>query len=419
MKPKHSRVLVSLLVLALLMPVLSAGGETARPNTKLSLRGDASFDARRLPPDVRGWYDRMWRDLRSPNPSPDIHKLGATGDLWHLGRPWNRGITALLAVMRVTGDLRLLDEIDRSMQAARKELKDWDGDGFLNWRFLDKTNAGLTGHDRGSQMWDMETHALVACVAWAYRVNQDLKSPGGIDYKQRAAFWQDYLKNHFEAKWRHRNGQPEGFPFLEKPLVHPYSHFVRYHHYMARLTGDRGYEDYALVMAARLAKFSYEVETPSGPAIIWRHQNLTGDRTAQPIGYATMTFAAFHDLHLEGFAPYARGETMAKYARTISELIILDGSNSFAWDVAGEVPRADLQSKPRVGPQGKPGRRMTTAGFAGSVLPFFAVWDASGKIERISLEVDDKVRKPDGPHFYFIPAAMVFTKLVRQGYQKG
>lgn len=380
-------------------------------STARSLRGDPGFNDTQLSPNARLWYARMWSALRSPNPTPDLTKQGATGDLWFLGRSFNQGVTALLNVLRVTGDLRLLDEVDRSMELARAQIKDYDGDGFRNWRYLEKShNPALTGHDRGSSMWDMEAHALAACVAYAYRINEDLKSPAGIPYKERAAFWQSYLKNDFEGKWRSRNNKPTGFPFLERTLVHPYAQFIRYHHYLGKLSGDNAYSDYALVMAARLAQYRREAATPKGPAYIWLHQTLEESKTIQPIGYGNFTLGAVQDLCLDGFEPYASNAEIEKYARTVSQFLLIDGANSFATDVAGEKDRAGYLSQPRVGPKGLPGVRWKPQTYAGSQLSFFAAWDPSGKIEKVAADVYNRV-SADGSGRYVIPAAMVFVQL--------
>jgi len=42
-------------------------------------------------------------------------------------------LTALLTLFRVTGDIELLEEIDRLMEIAKGRLNDSDGDGFRNW----------------------------------------------------------------------------------------------------------------------------------------------------------------------------------------------------------------------------------------------------------------------------------------------
>lgn len=274
---------VTVLSLLALSLALSATG-CARPVTETparapaatnptvrSLRGDPGFAEERLPADVRVWYTRMWSDLNVPRPTPDLTEHAASGDIWYLGRPLNSGISSLLAAFRVTGDLRILDEIDRVMQLARAELKDYNGDGFLNWRYLNpRNNKQLYPDDVGAaSMWDMETHALTAAVAYAFRVNEDLESPGGVPYKERAAFWQDYLKNHFEAKWRSRNQRPTGYPIVERTLLHPFSQFIRFHHYMGQLTGDGSYGEYGLEMAKRLMAVTREAEVSGGPAYVF------------------------------------------------------------------------------------------------------------------------------------------------------
>lgn len=124
------------------------------------------------------------------------------------------------------------------------------------------------------------------------------------------------------------------------------------------------------------------------------------------------------DLSVEGFGPFSDPEVMRRYARTVSELIMLDGAHSFAKDISGEKNLAGFISRPTVGEFSRPGEPMTPGVYAITLLPGYAAWDPSGKIESVSAEVYETLSNGEEPGRYVIPAALVFAKLYRQGYQK-
>src|SRR5690606_10309211 len=94
-------------------------------------------------------------------------------------------------------------------------------DGYLNWVWRQNHGEAYQGKDT-NQLDEIKTHAMIASVAYALELNRDLKSPGGRNYGAHADFWQDYLVNDFEAKWRDRRNKPTGFPFIMRPHTHTY-----------------------------------------------------------------------------------------------------------------------------------------------------------------------------------------------------
>lgn len=373
------------------------------------------FNEAKLSPEAKLWYKRFWQAVESSRWKLEMSKLADSGDLFAYGRPLNTNITAVLMVQRETGDLRLLDVVDRYMQQMRGQLKDYNQDGFLNWRYLNSNaNKQLLGNDVGaSSMWEMETHALVAMVAYIFRQNQNQKSPAGINYKERADFWQNYLVKHFEPKWRQRNNKPTGFPFLERMLVHPFVHFMRYHYYMGFLTGQSGYQEYAVKMFHKLQEYTHEIPTSAGPALVWQHQLLEAKRACQPTMYARSTLTAIQDLSLAGFAPFADKNIMTKYARTISELMNLQDL-TMKKDVCGEENRGVIISDPKTGEFAKPASAITPEIYSTQTTAGYLQWDSSQKIKKFSLAVYQKLEAdPEKPTRIIIPAAM-FLGAIKQ-----
>lgn len=356
------------------------------------LRGDPDFDPNRLPGEMRLWHTRLWDGIDYINAAEsriNPETLAATGDLYAIGRSFNTYVTTLLNALRVTKDPALLGEVDRLLEIARGQLADYNGDGFLNWRYL---NEGADVGDGGRNYYgddyhvmdDILAHSLIAAAAGALRENAALESR----YAEHAAFWQDYLKNHFEAKWRRRNDEPSGFPFLSRDLMHPYVQFIRYHYYMGKLTGDESYLAEAERMAGKVTEQVRPVYTSGGPAYVWNQRFLPeGDGDVlpcQPFVYLQLTFQAFEDMALEGFSIF-NDAFMQRVATAMTALVVEDGYRRFAKDIcggtyqAGFVPFWD-------------GDGGITYHFVNMPYAEIGKWDATGQlrrnVERAYREVD-------------------------------
>ena len=372
----------------------------------MSLRGDPSFDAASLPEGARIWYERFLAALASPDQYPDAVQAASTGDLYQLGRYVNTHVTTVLMVFRFTGDLHLLDAIDPIMQAARAQLKDYNHDGYLNWRWLaDPNNKQWYGDDQ-HLMGEILTHSLVAAVAWAYQENRNLESPAGIDYGERADFWKNYLKHDFEAKWRKRDGT-SGYDYLTGYLMHAYLQEIRYFHYMGLLFGEPGYKVEATKLASALKIDFHAVTTPAGPGYVWMQgveTENTNVKFAQPTIYASNTIQAAEDLALEGMAPFAEGDFMERIANTVSSLVMDNGSKDFAADIAGGKQFPGFVSLPAP-PSEDAQSRVTDRVFAIIPLATLAPYDATGRIARISKQVYDTIETGRVPRRIYLPAA--------------
>jgi hypothetical protein len=352
------------------------------PVPTFSLRGNPDFSSENLPREMRLWHSRFWNGIAYVNAAGEAFNpetLASSGDLYRLGRHFNVYVTNLLTVLRVTGDLAILDEVDRLMQLAAAELRDYNADGFRNWRYLTRTrdpsNHPFIGDDF-HVMDEILTHSMVAAVAYAFKANEDLDER----YAERAAFWTDYLQNDFEAKWRRRNDVPRGFPFLSRDLMHPYVQWIRFHYYMYGLTGDASYYTEAERMARQVPLQVREVATPSGPAYVWNQRFLPeaeGDAlSCQPFVYLRYTMQAFQDLALEGFSVFDDA-FMQRVATAMTELVVRDGYRTFAGDICGGRYQAGLRPTRSRSHQG------TTFLFVNFPYATAGKWDPTGRLEEL------------------------------------
>ncbi|MDF1523563.1 MAG: hypothetical protein P1P87_12220 [Trueperaceae bacterium] len=343
--------------------------------------------------------------IRSPNPEFDPMTLAASDDLYQYGRRLHVYVQGVLAVFRTTGDLALLDHVDEILETMRAELRDpWrdtedrtDGtrDGYLNWAWRYSSGGEVYPGKDINKLDEMKTHAFVAMVAVALDTNRDLPSPSGRAYGAHADFWRSYLVDHFEAKWREREGVPSGFPIMTRPHMHTYLSWLKWHYYMGLLTGDPAYAVEASSMAEWFWGEIRLVDGDGGPAFAWPRSVLAlggGQDYLMPTTYATSVYADAVELHLEGFDRWARPEAPERFARTFVEFVVDSDdpiTNGFASDVGGGRRRAGVRSDARAWP------RMTPLGFAESGFPLVAAWDATGTIAELGRDVRALIG-PDG-----------------------
>jgi hypothetical protein len=345
------------------------------------LIGDPDFNADDLPPDLRLWYDRLWAAINDGETYPNPDKAASSGDLYSIGRTLNAHITALLTAFRITGDLKLLDEVDRLMELTRGQLADWNGDGYLNWRWLRQEEKGSAYYnDDKHQMDEALAHSWIAEAAYALKINAKYNPR----YGTHADFWTDYLVNGFLAKWDARGG-------LKPPLTHPYAHLMRFYYYLYRLTNDEKYLDEASFRATVLDRMMDEKKTGHGVAYTWDHRVLGLDDPpwgCQPTVYGMLTLVAFQDLALEGFGKYADEAYMTHYVVTFRELVATHSTEKLAGNVCGDEEESF----------GK---------YTISSVPGLALWDDTGKIAAISEQGYAETEVDDKPQRIFIPAYML------------
>jgi hypothetical protein len=368
------------------------------PTPPRPLRGDPAFDPDRLAPAARVWYDRLWDAIVGPEQSRAITATAARDDLYHYGRGLHTHVLALLTAFRVTGDLALLDEVDRIAEHMRAQLSDpWrdtldrtDGtrDGYVNWVFRTGDSREHQGKDLHT-FDEMRTHGLVAEIAWALHHNRDLASPNGVDYGARADVWTSYLLEHFEPKWRERHDvRPGDFPFLTSTSMHATVAFVKYHHYVARITGSAGHRDEAKRLTDLVRRHIASYRLDGATALAWPRTLVEAGGVRdylQPSTYARYVVGDLVDLHLDGADAWPTG-TMSALAHTVRSLVIEedDGATLFARDIGGGTARAGIAAS-EAGDWSRP----TSGQFTISPTSFVALWDRTGEVAAVACALDE------------------------------
>jgi hypothetical protein len=332
----------------------------------LPASGDPGLKAENLSAEMRLWHTRLWAAIRHPKYRGDT--LAAANDTYTLGRKLNDHVTALIAAFRATGDFALLDECDRLMEIARANLKDADGDGYLNWVWKADPKSKDHYNKDIHPMDEAMTHSLVAMIAYVLKVNGQHRKA----YADHAAFWIDYMENHFLAKWKKRGG-------IDRHLFHPYTALMRMHYYLYRVTGKKDYRDEA---SRRHGVFRNHMKvSPAVPtAFIWQHSVKTEEHGWQPINYAHYVITYIQDLALDGFGSFSSPDYMAHFASTYRDIVYNDGTRSMAERVDGS---------------GKAGFEMYTMGGLGR-------WDSTGKLRALTEEAFQKDTRVIYPPAYML-----------------
>jgi hypothetical protein len=354
-----------------------------------SLRGDPGFDRSSLSGEVATWYARLSAELAGG--SFDALKVAGQDDIYEYGRTLHTYVQAVLVAFRLTGDLALLDHVDEIAERMRAQLRDgWRGtldgtdgtrDGYLNW--VDRYTGGEYQGKDTMLVNEIKTHALVAMMAYALEVNRDLASPSGRDYGAHADFWENYLVNHFEAKWRERRDRPSGFPFATRAGMHTYTSWLKWHYYMGLLTGDEAYTREAERMADAWWSEIRTLATPAGEAYVWPSSLASAGGTGthlQLTTYARYVYGDVIEFHFEGFHRWASSATLQSFARTFTTFIINRSDplrDGFAGDIGGSVSRAGLLPQTSAS-------RLTTEAYRASPYALIGAWDDTGRIDAIN-----------------------------------
>ena len=411
----------------------------------LTLAGTADFDASDLSETQRLWYDRLWRAIDA---SLDDHVESAKGDnVYSAGRTIYLFNHALLTGLRATGDLAFLDAVDEVAQAIRHELRDaWCGgvagvvdvnvrygtvrspDGFLNLRLRRGDDIHYC-RDTGD-LNETLTHGHLALVMYAYHVNRDNPSPSGIDYGERADFWLDYLRNHFEAKWRQRSNTAwPDMDFIDLKFCHTYHQMLMYFTYVGlslRSDGDPMADAY-LRQTMRLTEGMFrvpyragrqpggfiDVDTPLGTAVVYSFgapgsvDTPAAHLEACPVTYARYMLASVLNLRLDGTSGWD-DDIMQRIATGLAYFVIdteplHERDSPFAAGVSGEravdmLPPTEYRDRNSID--------------RFSVTPFAAwsAWDPSDTIARTSLEVYAAVESDsDDPRSVHLPAGLLLA----------
>ncbi len=387
------------------------------PGGSLPLRGDPHFDPDRLPSAERYWYDELWNSLADPDIVAYSTSLASRDDLYSYGRTLSTRMGALLTAFRVTGDLAILDEVDRLAEHMRSQLRDgWrstrDGsngtrDGYLNWVQRHGSSRTHSGKDL-NEFDEMRTHALVAEFAWAFHNNRDLVSPDGVDYGERADVWTEYLTRHFEAKWRERRGLPQlAFPFLAHWSLHATVAFIRYHHYLGAILDSTGHAGEARRLTDQVLDRFVVARAGSDEAFVWPSRidrDDDDDNYLQPSTYGRYVIGDAIALYLDGAYRWRDPGMAERFAATVREFVMGGAGPDavFSRDVGGGIARSGI---PASDPNGW--SAPSASQYADSLFALTARWDGTGAIAARTCEMHERGsgRSP-GVH---LPAAMLLA----------
>jgi hypothetical protein len=411
-----------------------------------SLTGDANFSEGKLTDQQRVWYDRTWAAV-GPSTQAILNRIRGDNS-YHFGRDVYQYNHALLMSLRSTGDLRFLDEVAKVSEALRRQLEDeWCGgvprrvdlnerygtvkspDGFLNFRR--QSNNSVDDCRDVSDLEEALIHGHLSLLMYAFHVNQNNPSPSNVDYRGHAEFWFDYLRNHFEAKWRERSETAwPSMDFIDLKFCHTYSQFSLYYYFMGMKLQDEGSADADPYLKAaraltdgmfdqayrpdRQAGGYVEVTGPTGDAVIYsfgapgRGSVSDTHLEACPTTYARYKLSTVMTLRLEGFTRW-NDAIMTKLANGMTGFVldidsIDDGSETIAAGVSGTAKRAGMPPTSYRG-------RLRISQFGVTSMPAYAIWDVSGRIEELSLEAYMVLEdKPDRPSNVHLPSSMLFLE---------
>ncbi len=416
-----------------------------------SLRGDVTFSIDGLSDEQRRWFERSWSAIDAS--LPKLVSQAGRDDVYIHGRELFQFSSALLLGLRSTGDLHFLDALDEVMQAIRDELYDgWCG-GVESTVFVNSTYGTVVArdgyrnlrlrYDEGKHhcrdtgdLNETLAHGHLAMVMYAYHMNRDQVSPGGVDYAERADFWFEYLRDDFEAKWRERSHVSwPAMDFIDLKFSHTYTVFTLYYYFMGQKLASEGDPDATpyLDMAARLTDAMFEqpyeqnhrgggfvpVEGPNGDAVVYsfgapgRGPTEGPSLQASPMTYSRYVMSAVLALRLEQ-VPRWDDAIMARLANGLTGFVIdiaavESPKDTIAAGVTGTEERAGM-------PATTYRSRLTMAKFAVTTMPAYAVWDATGEIETVSMQTFD-VMEPswDRPANVYIPLSQLFVETARAG----
>lgn len=311
-------------------------------DSALSLRIDPGFSRTSLTTEEQRWYDLSW--AHSAGCASTVLARSVYDDLYNYGRSIGDYNAFMLMGLRATGDRAYLDRVKVVTDSMRTRLRDADDacvggatDGYLNWRWraiyssstYSCTNtAGFYGSDH-HQLDDAMTHGNIALIAYAFHINADLDTT----YASRAAFWTNYLLNHWEAKWIERAGGDSVNAWMDnttgmyKRESHAVANLMRAAYYLWKITGNPFYKDRADDLAA--LSTSNCLPNPTVPtAYSWYHQ-VGNTALWQAINYAEYTAAVFCDLHFDGYTPYASVVEMKKFMSTWRDIVFRTSAPAF------------------------------------------------------------------------------------------
>jgi hypothetical protein len=415
------------------------------------LEGDEGFSVESLSHDQRLWHARLFAAIDASRDA--MVRRAERDDAYDFGRWLYQYNHALLMGLRMTGDLRFLDEVDLVAEGMRRQLRDgWCGgvdgslhvnvrygtvsvpDGYLNFRL----RGGGATRDYCRDTGDLNeglTHGHLAMVMYAYHANRHLESPAGIDYGERADFWLDYLRNHFEAKWRERSNTTwPDMDFLAAKFCHTYHQMLLYYYFVGRRLASEGsaeagpYLSQAMRMSDGMFEVPYvagsapggfvEVDTSEGPSVVYSFGSpWPGDDEvssvhleACPTTYARYMLSSVLTLRMEAFGPWD-DDIMARIATGLASFVVdtlpLDERElPFAAGVSGEEEVEQMAVTTY-----RDRFRLET--FAITPFAAYVAWDDSDRLRTAVAQVYTAMEPDaDAPQDVFVPAGMLVLRTI-------
>lgn len=292
-----------------------------------SIVGNPNFDENQLPAKAKYWYTKLWQSINYSGKYPDPYNAASSGDCYKIGRVLGPYIYALSNTMRVSGDLRLLDEMTNVMDIARPKLVDIDGDGNRHWLFLFEPEKGSSLYGTENHLMDnMLSITAVATYTYALKENIGLRP----QYQERLNFWKQIMLEYEAGQFR--NGS-----YPNKTLMHPYSGFATYWVFAYKIFGDSWrrtqYESRINKMEDMMVYYAPKGET----GVFWDHRVLGLDGSSpwgcQPVYYATLSMQFMLNLHWEHIGDFANQSFMRNLAVMTRDSYLKNGYKVIPGDI--------------------------------------------------------------------------------------
>src|SRR5690606_31966126 len=171
---------------------------------------------------------------------------------------------------------------------------------------------------------------------------------------------------------------------MTRPDTHTYYSWMKWHYYMALLTGKSAYMKEAERMAGKLWADIASVSTSGGTAYVWTRGVVSeggGQDMLQPTTYARYVYADLVEFYFEGFDRYGSADVLQRFARTVANFVIDEGNAKgkdwFARDIGGGTKRAGIRSD-------SSWSRMDVYKYEISSFGLAMYWDSSRTVEKIT-----------------------------------
>lgn len=299
------------------------------------------------------WLLQNHADRYVEDGGSNLNALATRDNLYYYARTLGTIYGDLFVLFRITGDLRVLDELCRIAALQATKLA-------VGWRGHDPSKVNWPRHNyrcwvSGSNVGDLyngtdyhpldspRTHEPLFQLLYALRVNQHLDSPanGAGYYEAQADFWEDYLRDYVriwrgveQAPGRDRNGNVASgwsanyrgqlhdyyydlygsrrasdgvWPMISRHHMHSHVGATALHYWMGKALGPSNPDfadavDVAIHAIEELVfqRNLYEVDTRYGKGLVWpRSLHDTGHGTAaSPLGnYAEGSMYLGYTIH--------------------------------------------------------------------------------------------------------------------------